>query len=394
MLLFFSMLFATYKKLLEEYIAFASISTDSAFSDHMHRTAKWLEQQFVDHGFATKLVEGCGNPIVLARYEVSDPEAETVLIYGHYDVQPAEKSDGRESDPFVLTERDGKLFARGAVDNKGQCMVHIASVFDLIQRDALAYNVVFMIEGDEETGSPTLPQFIQDYKDDLKADFSLVSDGEIIGDSPMIETGFRGGVNITVDLRTAKTELHSGAYGGIAPSASHELAVLISKIYDPETYRIQIPGFYDHVEEIDSSLHEATKEVPYDTEAVKKITGIQSLVQDPDFLPLENLAYRPTVQITGMHSGYVGEGYKNGIPPTATGKFNFRLVKGQDPLLIVQQFKDFLSQEIPSYVSYTVQVTDPYKASRVNTDNTYVERAANVLEKHYGKPALYVGCGG
>lgn len=388
------MLRDTYKQLLNQYIAFASISTDSAFADTMKQTALWLEQQFTKHGFKTKSIEGYGNPIVLARYEIQDPDAETVLIYGHYDVQPAEREDGWQSDPFTLTERDGKLFARGAVDNKGQCMVHMASVFDLIQRDALTYNVVFMIEGDEETGSPTLPQFIEDYKDDLKADFSLVSDGEIIGDLPMIETGFRGGVNITVDMRTAKTELHSGAYGGIAPSASHELALLISKIYDPETYRIQIPGFYDHVEEIDSSLHQATKEVPYDTQAVKKITGIQSLVQDPDFLPLENLAYRPTVQITGMHSGYVGEGYKNGIPPTATGKFNFRLVKGQDPLLIVQQFKDFLSQEIPSYVSYTVQVTDPYKASRVNTDNRYVERAAYILEKHYGNEALYVGCGG
>ena len=183
-------MYDNYIKLLKEYISFQSVSTDQQFKPEMTKTAHWLNKQFTSRGFNVQLVEGYGNPIVIARYTV-DEGLPTVLVYGHYDVQPATKEEGWQQSPFELLETSTKLFARGAVDNKGQCTIHMTTVFELIKQDNLGYNVVFMIEGDEETGSPDLPKFIEDYRDDLAADFALISDGEIIANKPMIETGFR-----------------------------------------------------------------------------------------------------------------------------------------------------------------------------------------------------------
>lgn len=183
-------IFTQYKKQLSEFITYKSISTDKSYKSEIEGVVKWLEDTFKENEFAVNVVHGYGNPIVVARYEVSNLY-ETCLIYGHYDVQPANKEDGWRSDPFELIEDNGRLYARGVVDNKGQVLIHMATIFSLIKEKNLNQNIVFMIEGDEETGSPKMPQFIKDHAELLNADYALISDGER-GDVPTIEVGFRG----------------------------------------------------------------------------------------------------------------------------------------------------------------------------------------------------------
>ncbi len=386
-------MYNSYLSLLKEYISFQSISTDKSFSPEMTKTANWLKQQFEANKFDVQLVEWYGNPIVIARYH-HDDTLPTVLIYGHYDVQPAEQEDGWEQSPFDLRVTEQRLYARGAVDNKGQCAVHMTTVFELIKNDALAYNVVFMIEGDEETGSPLMPQFVKDYAQELKADFAMISDGEIMGNNPQIETGFRGGFNTTLTIRTARTDLHSGIYGGVAASSSHEMLLFLSKMYDPATYNITIPWFYDDVAHITEQEHQNNQKIPFSEQSVTKIIEAKAFVRDTQYLPIENVAYRPTAQVTGMSAGYTGEGYRNGIPATATAKINFRLVKNQDPHKIVALFKDFVAKNLPDHLTYDLEINDPYSASRVDINNDYVTKTKETLEKTYGEEVIFAACGG
>lgn len=212
-----------YTQLLSECIAFRSISTDPEFKPQIDACADWLIDLLQQYGFETEKIINYGNPLVFGSYH-HDDSLPTLLIYGHYDVQPASQEDGRLSDPFVLTQREGRYYARGAVDNKGQIMIHIATVLEAIRENRkLNYNIKFLIEGDEETGSPYITQALEDHTELLACDLVLVSDGELIGNhTPTMVAGFRGGMNMTLTLQTAKTNLHSGIYGNIAPSASHE----------------------------------------------------------------------------------------------------------------------------------------------------------------------------
>src|SRR6185369_1034482 len=227
------MSYSLYKDLASEIIKFKSISTDPGCVGELKKTADWLKKLFLANKFKVDTwILGDSNPVVFASYELSAKDAETVLIYGHYDVQPAEKSDGWSADPFTLREGKGRLYGRGIVDNKGQFLVHVATVLNLIKRKELKYNVKFILEGNEETGSPNLGKIIESHKKELKSDLIIVSDGEIAGDTPTVEASFRGSFSTTVKYVTAKNNLHSGIYGGAVPNAAYELTKLVSKIYD------------------------------------------------------------------------------------------------------------------------------------------------------------------
>lgn len=195
-------------------------------------------------------------------------------------------------------------------------------------------------------------------------------------------------------IRTATTDLHSGAYGGVAPSSSHEMTAFLAKIHDPETYVVQIPGFYDDVIPLTDQEQKNSENVPFDPKQVQEIIGAKAFVQDKNFIPWVNLTQRPTVQVTGVQTGYTGEGYKNGIPATATAKINFRLVSGQSPEHIVTLFCDFVKKNIPTYVTYDLQINDPYPASRVDINNSYVTKAQKHLEDAYQEDVVFVACGG
>ena len=208
-----------YKKLLQEAVRLQSVSTSSQYQEQIKQMVAWYKNLFEQNQFSVKVIEGYDNPIVLASY-AADPSYKTVLIYGHYDVQPASKDEGWDNEPFELAERDGRLIARGAIDNKGQVLAHLVNVFELLKGKNLRYNVKFMIEGNEETGSPHLEGFIQDNQELLKTDFVMISDGEISGGVQNLEVAFRGGFNSALTISVGTQDLHSGLYGSEIGRAS------------------------------------------------------------------------------------------------------------------------------------------------------------------------------
>ena len=220
----------TYKKLLTEFVSFKSISTDPEFKPEIEKTVEWLRNLFTENGFTVKVLHGKKtNPVVYSHYQTDD-NAETVLIYGHHDVQPASIEEGWEQDPFTVLEKKDKWIARGVVDNKGQILIHIATVLDLIKANKLKYNVKFLIEGNEETSNDELSEIMRTEKELIKTDHVLISDGEIVDGKPAIEASLRGGFNLTLALKTADNNLHSGIYGGAVPNAAFELSKLLSKL--------------------------------------------------------------------------------------------------------------------------------------------------------------------
>ena len=377
----------TYINLLAAFISYKSISTDLSYKTEIQKTVAWLKNTFDMQNFTTQIIEGYDNPIVVAKY-IANPSYKTCLIYGHYDVQPADITDGWDSEPFTLTQKNNRIFARGAIDNKGQIAIHIAAIFELIKENKLGHNITFMIEGNEETGSPFLSKFIQYYKQILDCDFIMISDGEITAQSPVIELGFRGGFNSTLNIQTASNDLHSGIYGGAAPSASHELSKFLASLFN-EQNQVAIPHFYDNVEPIDGKMN-----IPFSQEEYSKITGAKALLTEPGIDYYNQTGLRPTLQITGIQSGYVEDGYKNIIPCKATAKINARLVKNQNPTKIAELLTQFIKDNLPSYVDHTFTITDPYEGIKLDVENEYVKKATQLLEKAYNKKPLYKYSGG
>jgi len=381
-----------YKKLLTQLIAFKSVSTDKSFKPEIDKTADFLNDLLKENSFESRIIKGYSNPIVVASY-IADPKYKTCLIYGHYDVQPADKSEGWHSEPFALTEDKGRLIARGVVDNKGQIAIHLTSVFKLIKESNLGYNIKFMIEGDEETGSSHLESFLKDHQNLLKADFTIVSDGEIVSQIPVIETGFRGGFDIHLTLKTSEIDLHSGLYGGAAPNCAHEAAKLLSKIFD-ENNRVAIPDFYNNVDQISQEISKNNQNVPFDFQEYQKMTCTKALLTEPEYDFCTQVGLRPTVQITGLESGYNGEGYRNSLPPKATVKLNFRLVKSQKIEEVIGGVKKFIKENLPDYVDYEIKVGNQFEGIKLTIDNEYVVKAIDILEKAYNQKPLFKYCGG
>lgn len=380
-----------YKKYLAEFVAIPSVSTDDQNKSDMGRAVDWLKKLFETNSFSVKVIEGYGNPIVFAEYKV-DPQKETCLIYGHYDVQPAHKEDGWTDDPFILSERNGRLYARGVVDNKGQVLIHILSIIELIKTNQLSYNIKFMLEGDEETGSGKLEDFIQSHQDLLKADFALLSDGEF-GEFPTIEAGFRGGFNCTLTLKTSHTDLHSGVYGTAAPNAAHELADLLSTFYD-EHHQIQFKGFYEDVDEISEDILQKNRDLPYSLEYHQKVSGTKALLTEPGYDFHTQVGLRPTVQVTGLHSGYTGDGYRNSIAGRATAKINFRLVNSQDPKKIAALFEAHVKEHIPEYCEFEINYSDFHYGVKLDLNNIFAERASEAVTNSHKQKPVYKFCGG
>lgn len=374
-----------YKKLLWELVALKSISADSSCRDDIGRTASWLADTFRAHNFSVETINGYGNPLVLASY-IADPSLETCLLYGHYDVQPAKKEEGWLTDPFVLTERNGRLYGRGAIDNKGQHLIHMLSLFDLIAKKQLGFNIKFMLEGNEEVGSPYMQKFIREKKDLRSCDVVLISDGELTAGLPTIEMSFRGVINATLTIKTADNDLHSGLYGGAAPNAISEAAKFIAGLHDKNN-TVTIAGFYQDVESVTPGNN------PFDMEKFKHNTTTKLLLTEPGYDFYTQTGQRPSLEITGIQSGYTGEGYRNSISGKAIVKLNIRLVPSQDPEKIIDAVRIYVKKVMPSYVDFSLSFDDIAKGIKLSIDNAYIRQAATILEKVYGTKPLqrYVG---
>src|SRR5690606_37048873 len=297
-----------------ELLRFPSISADPKYKGDVLKTAEFVAQKLRDAG-ADK-VEVCptaGNPIVYGE-KIIDSALPTVLVYGHYDVQPADPLELWETPPFEPTVRDGKIYARGAADDKGQFYMHVKAFEYMMQTNTLHCNVKFMIEGEEEVGSANLGTFVKANTDRLTCDVIVISDTAMISlEQPSIETGLRGLSYVEVEVTGPNRDLHSGIYGGAVANPATILSKLIASLHD-ENNHIAIPGFYDDVIELSSEEREALNKAPFDIEEYKQDLGIADVWGEKDYTSIERTGIRPTLEVNGIWGGYIGEGAKTVLP--------------------------------------------------------------------------------
>lgn len=387
-----------YQEKLAEYVAFKSISTDPAFQDEIQKTVDWLEALFTENGFTVSQLQGSTtNPVVIADYVV-DPALETVIVYGHYDVQPAENDEqnGRmwTEDAFKLSIRDGRMYARGVVDNKGQNLIHIMTVSELIKREELEYNVRFIIEGNEETGNNDMTQLMKDNLEVFTADYVLISDGEVTAGKPTLEASLRGGFSVRVLIKGPKNDLHSGLAGGVVPNPALYAAQFVAKLKD-DNGRVQIPGFYDGVQSITKDQEASFEPMPSDEE-LRQVLGVKALVKTEDIPAYAYVGLRPTIEISGFGSGYTGDGFQNIVPANADFRVNFRTVDGQDGQAIYDSFSKMLFEEIPESVDCSIEeCSGIYPAVSLGVQSEKAMEVRELLATHYNDQVIikYVGGG-
>ncbi|MEK7470937.1 MAG: M20/M25/M40 family metallo-hydrolase [Patescibacteria group bacterium] len=376
--------FKEYKKLLSEFVAFKSVSTDPKFLTEIDKTVAWLKSLLEKNGFNIEILKGKNsNPIIFADQTIKDNLLPTLLIYGHYDVQPAEKSDGWTKEPFDLVESKGKLIGRGVVDNKGQILAHIVTAIELIKTKKIAYNVKFLVEGNEETGNPDLASLMKKNKNKLACDILVVSDGELTNDKPTIEISLRGGFNCKLTFKTGKNNLHSGLAGGAVPNAAIELNRLLSKLYNSDG-SVQFKDFYKNVDSVGKAQLVNNQRLQKQAKNITKLMGVKRLLMQngKDFFTQTGLT--PTIQITGIKSGYIDTGFANIVPADAEVRLNFRIVASQKAVDVANDFKKFVIANTPKYVDYNLTLNGFHNPIKVNTNNQYVAGAEKMLELVYG----------
>lgn len=384
-------------RFLEELFAllrFPSISADPQYKSDIVKTAAFVAEKLKEAG--ADRVEVCptkGNPIVYGE-KIVDPALPTVLVYGHYDVQPADPLELWDTPPFEPTVRDRKIYARGAADDKGQFYMHIKAFEYMMQNNALACNIKFMIEGEEEIGSANLATFVKANKERLKSDVIVISDTSMISmEQPSLETGLRGLSYVEVEVTGPNRDLHSGVYGGAVANPATVLAKLIASLHDKHN-RITIPGFYDDVVELTKEEREALNKAPFDITAYKSDLGINEIWGEEGYTTIERIGIRPTLEINGMWSGYIGEGAKTVLPSKAYAKISMRLVPNQNSERITKLFKEHFERLAPKYVS--VKVTPHHGGEPVvtPTDSTAYLAAEKALEEVFRKKPIPTRGGG
>ncbi len=383
-----------------ELLKMPSVSADSAFSADVARTAQFVHDSLVAAGADN--VEICptpGHPIVYAE-KIIDPKLPTILVYGHYDVQPPDPLDLWESGPFepvikkTALHPDGAIFARGACDDKGQMYMHVKAFEMMMKNDALPCNVKFMIEGEEEVGSDNLGPFIEANKDKLAADVCLVSDTSIIAnDVPSITVGLRGLSYVEVEVTGPNRDLHSGVYGGAVANPVNILAKMIASMQD-ENNRITIPGFYDDVALVTDAERAEMNKAPFDLEAYKMDLDVKDVRGEKDYTTLERTSIRPTLDVNGIWGGYIGEGAKTVLPSKAFAKISMRLVPNQNDDKITDLFTKHFESIAPESVKVKVTPHHGGLPAVTPTDSVEYKAAAKAMEKAFGKAPLPQRSGG
>lgn len=338
-----------------ELIRIPSISSDPAHKQDMYRVQeKWKELLLKAGVDKAEIYETEGNPVLYAE-KIIDPSLPTVMVYGHADVMPVDPLDLWKSEPFEPVIRDGKIYARGADDDKGQSMIQAKAFETLVKTGNLPVNVKFIIEGEEEIGSVSLPKFLEEHKDMLKADVILVSDtGMIAKDIPSITVGLRGLSYFQIEVTGPNRDLHSGLFGGAVANPANILAKMIASMHD-ENNHITIPGFYDDVLEASEEERKLMNEAPFDEEEYKKALGVDELWGEKGYTTIERTGIRPTLDVNGMWSGYTGEGAKTIIPSKAYAKISCRLVPNQSSEKINKLFEDYIRSIAPKSVKVKVE---------------------------------------
>lgn len=392
---------------LKEFVRHPSVSTDSRFQAGMDGARDFVAGLLSSMGFAVEVVPTAKHPIVLGRRDGPDSWPH-VMIYGHYDVQPAEPLNLWTSPPFEPTIRNGRLYARGAADNKGSLMAHLAGVARLLERRPdLPLRITFLVEGEEEMGSPSFPQFLKDHHKKLKADFVLLSDtGNPSEDQVVITTGLRGLMLFDLEVTGAKGDLHSGLHGGVLRNPIQALAEICASLHTPDG-RVNIPGFYDDVLEVEPWEREELVKLAGDEEKYRNFLGIQKFHTPPGFTPFEAIRLLPTLEFNGIGGGYQGEGTKTVIPSKAFAKISCRLVPNQDPVKIRELVyrtvrdrapKDVTIQLVNQHSGNPYAVVPPGRSNTPKDQSPVLARAFRAADEGifevFGKRPLYLREGG
>jgi acetylornithine deacetylase/succinyl-diaminopimelate desuccinylase-like protein len=379
---------------LMQLLRIPSISADSNYKNDMLKCAQAVKESLLKAGAdRVEIFETKGHPIVYGEKMV-DPQLPTVLVYGHYDVQPADPLELWETKPFEPTIRDGKIFARGACDDKGQFFMHVKALELMCQHDGLKTNIKYCIEGEEEIGSPNLATFVTENKKLLAADVILISDTAMISlENPSIASGMRGLSYIEVEVTGPNRDLHSGVYGGAVANPATVLSKMIASCHD-ENNHITIPGFYDDVLEATPAERAMLAKAPLDEKEYKEDLGINALHGEKGYTTKERTGIRPTLEVNGIWGGYTGEGSKTVLPSKATAKISARLVPNQSSKKITSLLLNHFRQIAPAGV--TVKATEHHGGEPYLTplDSIAYQAASKAIEKTFGKEPIPVREGG
>lgn len=371
-----------------------SVSADSKHKQDVRKAAEYVVQKLKDAGAdRVELCETKGHPIVFGE-KIIDKTKPTVLVYGHYDVQPADPLNLWDSPAFEPVVKDGKIYARGACDDKGQFYMHIKAFEAMMKLNQLTCNVKFMIEGEEEVGSDNLGTFVKENKAKLQADVILISDTSLISlDTPSITVGLRGLSYMEVEVTGPNRDLHSGVYGGAVANPINTLSQMIASLHD-EKGRVTIPGFYDKVAELTKEERTQLNKAPFDLATYKSELDIQDIKGEEGYTTLERTGIRPTLDVNGIWGGYTGEGAKTVLPSKASAKISMRLVPNQNSAEITELFTKHFQSIAPKSVKVKVTAHHGGEPAVTPTDSKAFKAASSAFEEVWGKSPIPTRDGG
>ncbi len=377
-----------------ELLRFPSISADPKHKNDLLNTADFVAEKLKAAGADNvEICSTAGNPIVYGE-KIIDSSRPTVLVYGHYDVQPPDPLGLWETPPFEPTLRDGKIYARGSCDDKGQFYMHVKAFELMMSQGEPPCNVKFMIEGEEEVGSSNLNTFVKENKKRLEADVVLISDTSMISlEHPSLETGLRGLAYLEVEVTGPNRDLHSGVYGGAVANPATILCQMIASMHD-ENNHVSIPGFYDDILELSEAERAELNKAPYDKNEYKKDLGIQEIWGEKGYTTIERVGTRPTLEVNGIWGGYIGEGAKTVLPSKASAKISMRLVPNQNSEKITKLFSDHFKKIAPDCVSVTVTPHHGGEPVVTPTDSIAYRAAQKAVKTAFNKDPIPTRGGG
>lgn len=384
---------------LKEWLAIPSISADPAHHDDVRRSARWLADHLTETGFPTVEVwETPGLPAVFAEWPATDPNAPTVLVYGHHDVQPVDPLEEWETEPFVPTERGTSLYARGSSDDKGQVLFHalgVRAALAVSGADAPPVTIKLLVEGEEESGSVHFAELMKANRERLACDVAVISDTTMWApDTPSMCVGMRGVTDVDISLYGPERDLHSGSFGGAVPNPLKIMSDLLSGLHDGDD-RVAIPGFYDGVVEASEQERELIARLPFDEKEWLATAASTATRGEKGYSTLERVWLRPTAEINGMWGGHTGAGGKTIVPRSAHAKISFRLVPGQEPLTIQDRVREYVEANTPDGVHAELEFGGPgVRACASDLSSTALKAARAAMSRAFGKEVLFTREGG
>jgi acetylornithine deacetylase/succinyl-diaminopimelate desuccinylase-like protein len=386
--------FERFKAELRDWVTIPSISTEPTRRGDVRKAAEWLAEDMRRIGLNNvAIMETDGHPVVYGDW-LGAGDAPTVLVYGHYDVQPAVMEDGWDSDPFTAVERENILFARGSTDDKGQVMIQAKAAEALLKTGSCPVNLKYLIEGEEEIGSPNLAKFVEQNKGLLAADICLISDtGVQSEEQPLLVYSLRGLMGLTLVVSGPKRDLHSGGYGGMVHNPAQAISEIISKLHD-ETGRVTVPGFYDDVLNLSEEERSVLAKADMPQDQWEEVMGDLPVWGEEGYRRIEKTGARPTLEINGVASGYAGEGFKTVLPARAVAKISCRLVANQDPYDIYRKVRDYILSIAPNTVHVEISEENHGFPALTPIDHPSVQAAVRAYRAHFpNEPLLYRGGG-